>query len=277
MQFGRRQEIKFGTLQGTYSIVTDTENKDSQITLTDYETEMVISHYGIENIHKGNVKSNIELSKKPFRLYPGGETVSLNIVFPKPEKTELRLYIAKGAGFFPSGGDVWFLFVKGKQLWIGSMNESAWRSDSSELKLDECDEFYQSAVNDSDKIRVAKLKERDIFSRDRNIAIQRMEQVNFKCEYDSEHGLFVSRFSKMPYLEVHHLIPLGLQKNFTKPLDTIHNVFCLCPYCHRAVHNADEPLARKILGSLAEKSPVLDNFSLTMPDLFGLYAVEEID
>lgn len=104
-----------------------------------------------------------------------------------------------------------------------------------------------------------------------------MTLSGYTYEFDSTHNLFVSRFSKKPYLEVHHLVPLGLQKDYLKPLDTIHNVFCLCPTCHRAVHHADEPFARKILSSLATKSPVLEDFSLTVPDLFGLYAVEEID
>ena len=138
------------------------------------------------------------------------------------------------------------------------------------------DEIYQNSVNETDTVRIAKLKERDIFFRDRKIALQRMEFAGFKCEIDSSHGLFISRFSKKPYLEAHHLIPIGLQSAFDKPLDTIHNVFCLCPSCHRAVHYAEEPIARMILSSLASKHPVLDMFALSITELFGLYAVEEI-
>lgn len=277
MKFGRMQEIKFGTFNGTYSVVTDRENFDSQITLTDYESEMIISHFGKAQLHVGNVRSNESLSAKSFCLFPSGKKISLNVVFPKPDKTELRLYISERAGFKPNGGEIWFMFLYENNIWIGSMNESAWRSDSSNLKLDESDEFYQEAINDSDAIRITKLKARDIYARDRNIAIQRMKLSGFTCEFDSEHNLFVSRFSKKPYLEVHHLVPLGLQGDFSKPLDTIHNVFCLCPLCHRAIHHAEEPFARKILSSLASKCQILDDFSLTVPDLFSLYAVEEID
>jgi hypothetical protein len=89
--------------------------------------------------------------------------------------------------------------------------------------------------------------------------------------------LFVSRFSNKPYLEAHHLVPIGLQGDFKKPLDTIHNVFCLCPFCHRAVHYAEVSLARRILSDLASRHPILDMFSLSVPELFSLYAVEEID
>lgn len=277
MKFGRIQEKKFGTSNGTYSVVTERENYDSQITLTDYETEMVISHFGQSNLHVGNVQSSEGAAAKSFCLFPGGKTIALNVVFPKPEKTELRLYISARAGFKPDGGNVWFMFIRDGQIWIGAMNEFEWRNESSELKQDESDEIYQSEVNDSDAIRIIKLKERDTYARDRNIAIQKMKLSGYTCEFDNTHNLFVSRFSKKPYLEVHHLVPLGLQKYYSKSLDTIHNVFCLCPTCHRAVHHAEEQFARKILRSLATKSPVLENFSLTVPDLLGLYAVEEID
>lgn len=277
MKFGSIQKKKFGTDIGAYSIVTDREYYDGQITFTDFESEMVVSHFGKENLQVGNVRSNSDLSSKEFRLFPGGETIHLNIVYPKPEKTELRLYISAKAGFKPDGGKIWFMFVKGGDIWIGAMAESEWRSESSELKEDESDEIYQSFVNDTDTVRISKLKERDIYARDRNIAIKRMELSGFTCEFDSSHKLFVSRFTKKPYLEAHHLVPIGLQGDFKKPLDIVHNVFCLCPFCHRAVHHADETFARSILSKLASKRPILKEYALSVPELLSLYAVEEID
>jgi predicted HNH restriction endonuclease len=190
------------------------------------------------------------------------------------------LYISSKAGFKPKGGEIWFIFLKEGDIWIGAMPEHLWRSVSSELKEDEYDELYQSSVNDTtntDKVRIAKLKERDAYARDRNIAIKRMTLSGFICEYNPSHKLFVSRFSKKPYLEAHHLVPIGLQKDFEKPLDTIHNVFCLCPYCHRAVHHAEVPVARNILSNLAAKRPILKAFNLSVPDLLSFYAVEVID
>lgn len=277
MRFGPIQKRKFGTSDGAYSVVTDRENYDSQITLTDYEAEMVISHFGKATLQVGNVRSNRLLSSKPFRLSPSGKTIKLNVVYPKPEKTELRLYISSEAGFKPKSGDIWFMFLKDDAIWIGAMPEPTWRSESSEVKQDESDEIYQRSVNDTDTVRIAKLKERDVYARDRNIAVKRMELSGFTCEFDSSHKLFVSRFTKNPYLESHHLIPMGLQGVFGKPLDTIHNIFCLCPYCHRAVHHAEDSLARNILTNLAERRPVLKMFALSVTELLGLYAVEEID
>jgi 5-methylcytosine-specific restriction protein A len=277
MKFGKVQEGRFGTSAGAYSVVTDRENYDSQITLTDYEAELVISHFGRQNLHVGNVQSNRTLASKPLRLYPTGEYVNLNIVFPKPEKTELRLYISSRAGFKPDGGEIWFMFSKDGDIWIGAMSESAWRFESSELKRDDADSIYQESLDETDNIRIAKLKERDTYARDRNVAIKRMELAGFTCEYNPEHSLFISRFSRKPYLEAHHLIPIGLQGDFTESLDTVHNVFCLCPHCHRAVHHAEEPIARNILQTLADKRQMLDNFTLSVPDLFSLYAIEEIE
>ena len=277
MRFGAVQKINLGTSDGAYSVVTKREHEDSQITLTDYEAEIVISHFEKDNIHVGNVQSNKVLSSKPFRLFPSGKTIKLNVVYPKPEKTELRLYISSGAGFKPKGGEIWFMFLKDDSIWIGAMPEPAWRHKSSEVKEDESDEIYQREINHTDTVRIAKLKERDVYARDRNIAVRRMKLSEFTCEFDPSHKLFFSRFTKNPYLEAHHLIPIGLQESFSQPLDTIHNIFCLCPYCHRAVHNAEDSVARNILTSLAEKRPVLEKFSLSVPELFGLYAVEEID
>jgi 5-methylcytosine-specific restriction protein A len=276
MRFGKVQQRKFGTGAGAYSTVTDREHYDSQITLTDYEAELVITHYGRGQIHVGNVGSNPKLASKPLRLFPGGEEIMLNIVFPKPEKTELRLYVSTRAGFKPTGGEIWFMFAKGGDLWIGAMPEAAWRAESSELKKDDADPIYQESLDETDNIRIAKLKERDVYARDRNVAIRRMELSEYSCEYNPKHKLFISRFSRQPYLEAHHLVPMGLQGEFRQSLDNIHNVFCLCPNCHRAVHHAEEKIARKILGALADRRAVLDGFSLTIKDLYALYAIEEI-
>jgi len=277
MKFGKVQLMKFGTNEGAYSLVTERENYDSQITFTDYEAELVISHFGKDQLHIGNVKTNRLLASKTFKLYPSGNEIQLNVIYPKPEKTELRLYISAKAGFKPKGGDVWFIFLKDGDIWIGALSESSWRDEASELKRDDGDDAYQNSVNDTNTIRIASLKARDIYSRDRKVALKRMELSGFACEYNPKHKLFISRFTAKPYLEAHHLIPMGLQKDFKKSLDTIHNVFCLCPHCHRAVHQATEPYAKKILSSLAEQRPVLNEYAVSLKDLFGLYAVETIE
>jgi predicted HNH restriction endonuclease len=277
MKFGKAQQKRFGTLQGAYSVVTHRENEDSQITLTDHEADLVISHFGRSNLLVGNVASNKTKASKNLRLFPTGERVQLNVIFPKPEKSELRLYLTSRAGFKPEGGEVWFIYKVKSDLWIGSMSETEWRTESSALKEDQDDSFYQESLDEADPARIVKLAERDVFKRDRRIALKRMRLSGYVCEYDEKHKLFTSRFSGMPYLEAHHLIPISLQTEYRNTLDTVHNVFCLCPFCHRAVHHADAAQARRILRKLSSRRSVLDRYSLDLPGLLSCYGVEKID
>lgn len=276
MKFGKMQHRKFLAIDGAYSKVTDREYFDSQITLTDYEAELVISHYGRHNIQVGKVLSNPTLASKPMRLYPVGTNIELNINFPKPDKTELRLYISSRAGFKPDAGEILFMFLTGGDLWIGAMPENVWRAEFSEFKNDEADPIYQESLDETNVFRIARLKERDIYARNRDVALNRMVLSGFTCENDPEHTLFISRFRGVPFVEAHHLIPMSLQGEFSESLDTIHNVFCLCPFCHRAVHHAENRVARDILNSLSSKRNVLITFSVSIPDLYRLYAIEEI-
>ena len=61
---------------------------------------------------------------------------------PKPNKTELRLYLSSRAGFMPKRGDVWFLYESRTDgaLWIGAMPESRWRGINTESLIDKREE-----------------------------------------------------------------------------------------------------------------------------------------
>lgn len=276
MKFGKAQEARFGTADGAYSIVTSTEHKDSQITLTDHEADLVISHFGAPNLLVGNVGSDKAKASKALRLFPTGKHIQLNVIYPKPEKSELRLYLSSKAGFKPHGGDVWFIYKLGSDMWIGAMGEADWRMESSLLSKDESDAFYQESLEEADPARVVTLAGRDVYRRDRKIAMRRMRLSGFACEYDKRHRLFTSRKTGMPYVEAHHIIPISLQADFSKSLDTIHNIYCLCPYCHRAVHHAEPAVVRNILMKLDSHRSVLGRYSLGIPDLLRFYGVEKI-
>ena len=277
MQFGAIQKIKFNTTIGSYSVVTERENYDSQVTATDSEAKLLIDFFGKENIPIGNVKSHKEQAQKTLRLYPKGDEIKLNLVFPKPNKTELRLYLSTKAGFKPIPNSIWFIFIKNNELWIGSMIEQEWRDENALIIYDETEGVYQDSLSELDEIKITKLKARDVFSRDRNIALERIKIEKYMCEYNPSHILFNSRYTNLPYLEAHHLIPLALQKNTAKKLDVIENIFSLCPYCHRAIHNADKDLTQNIIKKLAFKRPELLNImELKTSDIFSFYSVEDI-
>lgn len=97
MRFGIVQKERFSATDGSYSLVTDRELYDSQITATDAETVLLRNYFlrRNEEIHIGNVKSGGGKAAKVFKLYPSGEEILLNLVYPKPEKSELRLYLQK--------------------------------------------------------------------------------------------------------------------------------------------------------------------------------------
>lgn len=277
MKFGINQEIRFNSSIGSYSIVTPRENDDSQITATDFETELLINHFGQENIPVGNVASNKFAAKKQFKKYPSGDNIFLNLVFPKPKKTELRLYLSKNAGFKPEPNEVWFIFLNEGDIWIGSMSEVQWRSENSLLLYDDTDERYQDSIEELDEIKRSKLKERDIFTRDRKLALKRFETADFKCEFDKNHESFTSKYSNQRYLEAHHLLPMALQKVTEKKLDTLNNIFCLCPNCHRAIHHSESIFSRKIIDTLVKNRPsVLNILNVSNKDIHRFYALEEI-
>lgn len=67
-----------------------------------------------------------------------------------------------------------------------------------------------------------------------------LSDSNNKCAINGcKHALFISRSGK-PYLEAHHIIPINAQGEFQNNIDIPENVVCLCPSCHREIHNGKE-------------------------------------
>ena len=216
MKFGVVQTDRFNALGGSYSIVTDRELYDSQITATDAETILLESYFRSigETIYRGNVASNRTAAKKKFRLYPSGRKITLNLVYPKLLRSELRLYLSSRAGFMPQKGDVWFLFVsKQNELWIGAMPEREWRQENSSYREDGLAVAADSVVDQ----RLGKRRQK----RDKDLVDKRLKLSKYKCEFDPSHKLFIARATGCPYLEVHHIIPNGLQRHYKRSLDVL--------------------------------------------------------
>lgn len=274
MKFGALQSVKFGTDTGTYSLVTEREVVDSQITLTDYEAELAVAHFG-DSILRGPKKDDPVNALKQFRLHGTSETVGLNLVYPKPEKNELRLYIGSRAGYKPSAGEIWFLYLKQGELFIGAMSEKSWRSQE---RLDDDDAFFQAAIYEEDEILKITIAARDTWKRDSNLAKQCLHEADYKCEFDVAHDLFVARSTFKPYVEAHHLVPMSLQKVFDVKLDDKSNIFSLCPMCHSKVHHAiGETTAEVVLRLFEQRERQLsDALKLGADDLLRYYNCEEI-
>ena len=265
MEFSFLQCASLNAVKGSYSPVTDREIFDSQITATDSESKLLIEFFNRsgEGIYIGNVNSNKDAAKKRFRLFPSGDEIYLNLVYPKPNRTELRLYLSSRAGFMPRKGDVWFLFVSRDDgdLWIGSLPEPQWR------------------VLNENKIEEQKQEEKKLadVQRDPALVRKRMELSKFKCEYSDAHRLFIAKASGNPYVEVHHVIPLNFRDSFEgKKLDHLNNLYSLCPYCHAAVHHAEGRIARKLLSKMYDERSIGFHYGISKLYLYQLYSVEEI-
>jgi len=264
MEFSFLQRVTLNAVKGSYSPVTDREIYDSQITATDSEAELLVDYYRHrgEGICVGNVNSNKEAARKRFRLYPTGDFINLNLVYPKPNKPELRLYLSSRAGFMPNKGDVWFLFeskIDG-ELWIGALPEHQWR-----------DQIEDTLKRQTESCKKAK-PQRDIA-----LVKKRMELSRFNCEYSETHKLFISKATGCRYVEVHHVIPLDFQSEFRdKKLDHLNNLYSLCPYCHAAVHHAEGRIARKLLSKMYDERSIGFHYGISKLQLFQYYSVEEI-
>lgn len=125
MLFNSTHNRFFGSCAGAYSVLTETEFRDSQLTFTKDEFNLANTFYG-GRIHCGPVRHDPDGARKQFRVYPTGEYIELNLVYPKPEREELRLYLSERRGFKPRSGDIWFLFEREAELFVGSMSANEW-------------------------------------------------------------------------------------------------------------------------------------------------------
>jgi len=279
MRFQLFHNKYFKSIDGSYSLVTPREVFDSQITLTDTESSMVIGYFGLKNIQIGNVASDRIKSKKIFHLFPNFVPIELNLVFPKPDKHELRLYISSRAGFKPQAGEVWFLFIdKQGRLTIGSMSANNWSNldqidTEDESFLEEVEENVEKAnkIITPPKPQIIKIKTGATFTYKRNSLISSfaLKKAGFRCEIDKTHKTFISQKTNFSYSEAHHFIPMKFQDVFKSPLDCVENIISLCPNCHRGFHHAVADYKRELITKIYDSRKAIDN--LDVDNIFSLY------
>jgi len=280
MQFTNLHKLFFTAEDGAYSRVTEREVYDSQITLTDREADIVIETLGRENIQRGKVGDNPGKALTSFKIVRSAtaKAISLNLVFPKAEKDELRLYLRKDS-FKPEADQIWFLFVRDEIIHLGSMDEVAWRSIG---RNDEDDSVYQDLVIKASQPKILtpeyqKTAATLIQKRNPVLAKERFDIAGFQCELSSECRLFTSRSSGKNYLEAHHFIPLAFQPFFRESLDRLENIVALCPFCHRAIHHADVDHTRSLIEDLMiGRAALFDQFDIERSDFYDFYNCEEI-
>ncbi|MEP3346509.1 MAG: hypothetical protein ABJN34_15770 [Litoreibacter sp.] len=283
MQFDQRQLDYFNASSGAYSEATEREIYDSQITATDYEALLLFDYFDYDQIHRGNVKSNPDAASKPFKIHPSGESVELNLVFPKPGKDELRLYLRKGV-FKPREGAVWYLFVRNSEMWLGQMSQTVWRgrflegTDNAEENLldDDASADFQQVLNDQSGTARAVpdlvLRSGQHFARSAKVARDAIRNSGFCCEVYPEYPSFTSRVTAKPYVEAHHFIPMGLQGSFASSLDVESNICVLNPTVHRLVHSGVISEVEPVVEQLFEhRKDFVHGIGLVLDDIRNIY------
>ncbi|MDA8528348.1 hypothetical protein N9K67_06070 [Opitutaceae bacterium] len=275
MLFSPLQKVHFDAVKGAYSVVTSREHQDGQITLTDGDGEKQIAfdHFGEETIPRTN-------SKLPMKVWLSVDDIvdsKVMLRYPKSAGTELRIYASEESRFQFNSGDVWFIYESSSgELVVGSMPEQTWRAIGSE---DPTDADYQNAV-DSLNIPPPQGQTSYLvngFPRDPAIARVAIETSGYLCAYTGEPTPFLSKRSGFPYLEAHHIIPLGFQSYFDFSLDQVHNIVAMNPLWHRAIHHAIPQTTREIVTSLYNRrASFLTSRNVKVDDLILLYGCEEI-
>lgn len=132
--------------------------------------------------------------------------------------------------------------------------------DSDVVDSDEAidDAVYQEMVNDAPVISTSYEPVEYISSEDGRIIKNSRPTTNpslgkeaisrnhYCCAVDKNHPTFIKKNGDR-YMEVHHLIPLEWQSEFTYKLDTRANLVPLCPLCHKLIH----------YGRIEDKRPIL--------------------
>lgn len=278
MKLDTHELAHFNADEGGWSKVTRTERKNKQITLTlkDGEWNTVVNAVGEENIPRQDSSR-----KFPVTLikHDGTEVkTSMVIEFAKETGKELRMYPAKGDGFHFEVDDVGFVFRRKRKLFVGFLREHEWDRFA---RIDLFDDVYQEAILNAgsgtipvDSYYISKGGIR--ISRNPQTALRALKKADFKCEYDPATKLFISRATARYYVEAHHFIPLFSKKGFNEALDIVENIVSLSPHWHRAVHHADNSLARRILLRLSKKpvrQDLMSQFGLGIDDLYSIYGI----
>lgn len=202
----------------------------------------------------------------------------VSIVYPKKDKSELRLYFSElskftidkwsfrsreSQGLFP----YWYVYkIHGEDYpHIGMADASLLRINDKRAKIREssADAIFQSILQNAVKSDLAGEKvSGTVFRYQRSFkqSIKALTEADFICEVDSSHETFLSAASGQPYVEGHHLIPLSFQKDFQYKLDVKENIVALCPNCHRLLHHGTHEDKISILSMLlSERIDLLNN------------------
>ncbi len=114
------------------------------------------------------------------------------------------------------------------------------------------------------------------YSTDYRISKTALSQANFKCEINTMHETFKTKYN-IDYVEAHHLIPMKEQRNYPNiNIDRTENIISVCPNCHKGIHYANDSYKHDKLQKLYnERKEVINSIGieLTYELLLRMYNV----
>lgn len=103
---------------------------------------------------------------------------------------------------------------------------------------------------------------------------------NYNCFFDKTHKTFL-RFDGTQFMEGHHIIPMKAQKDFKNVnIDREENILCICPNCHRKIHQSIDTEKKEILKKVYEykkKELFKANLKISFHDLFNKYYSNNVE
>ncbi|MEQ9006855.1 MAG: HNH endonuclease signature motif containing protein [Ekhidna sp.] len=293
--FNDKQLEYFQARQGAFSQVTIREaSGDKAVTIDRDEKNVLSQKYPLDAFtRRGGAQPDGKPSRHVFNILNPRDLShnkkNLSVTYPKRQGNELRLYFNVDSGFYPTSDQVWFIFVReGEDVpFVGCMEVNSWenlfndedvrvRQFEISLSIDEDDDEFQKAVNspkppaESHDSTVTKYK------RDIRVSKKALESAEYKCEFDPEHETFTSLATGMPYMELHHLVPISTQSKFDVSLDVESNIVALCPQCHREIHfGADDGKKEKIDRLLDHRGEAIHEAGIEIEreDLYKIYGM----
>ncbi|HLR66910.1 MAG TPA: HNH endonuclease [Virgibacillus sp.] len=150
------------------------------------------------------------------------------------------------------------------------------------LTNEELDRKNDIVINSSDLIKSPQKKnERNnhngAYKRNKLEIHASKQRNNWKCEYNKNHTTFINSSNNKPFVEAHHLIPMGAQDYFDNTIDFSDNIVILCPNCHRKIHHGLDEEKKKMITGLFEnrkwKYKNVYDIKIELSDLFDFYSI----
>ena len=239
---------------GWYGVVTDREFKEDRcFTIKTEQQNLIESYFGEDvKIRKGyggrkNLVANEISATSPFQLSSTGTLEELVLLYPKKRGNEFRLYFKQGV-FAPQSGDHVYIYLNHGILSLAVFDPATvdmicrsvgrrFAFTEGKQRLEEELDDYQLLLNQTDVPKQV-LNQSYAWRRNPQIAKSALKKSGFQCELMPKIHLFTSRSTGLPFLEVHHLVPMKQQSRFEISLDVIENMCVLNPLAHRLIHHA---------------------------------------